>query len=201
MTQSPETRASLIVRLRDRADQEAWYEFVEIYQPVVYRLARAKGLQDADAEDLAQQVLTAVAAAIDRWDPDPERGRFRSWLGQIAHNLIVNALTRGAPDRAAGGSGERDMLDQYAAREGPASDLLRTECRREVFAWAARQVRVEFQAETWLAFWYTAVEGRDVSDVAGLLAKQPGAVYAARSRVMRRLKQKVLEWDGPEATV
>jgi RNA polymerase sigma factor (sigma-70 family) len=200
MTQSPETRASLIVRLRNRTDQEAWFEFVEIYRPVVYRLARAKGLQDADAEDLVQQVLTAVAGAIERWDPDPGRGRFRSWLGRIAHNQIVNALARAAPDRATGGSSERDALDQLATYDGPDSKLLRTEYRREVFAWAARQVRVQFQAETWDAFWYTAVEGREIAEVAGLLGKQPGAVYAARSRVMRRLKKKILEWDNLEAT-
>jgi RNA polymerase sigma-70 factor (ECF subfamily) len=201
MTRTPETRASLIVRLRNRADQEAWYEFVEIYRPVVYRLARVKGLQDADAEDLAQQVLTAVAGAIERWDPDPQRGRFRAWLGRIAHNQIVNALSRGAPDRATGVSAECDVLDQQAAHDGPDSELLRTEYRREVFAWAARQVRAEFHGGTWEAFWHTAVEGRDIADVANLLGKQPGAVYAARSRAMRRLKQKVLEWDGTESTV
>ena len=192
----PDTRASLIVRLQDRADQEAWREFVEVYRPVVYRLACRKGLQPADAEDLAQQVLVAVAAAVHRWQPDPARGLFRTWLHRIAQNLIVNAVTRRAPDRAAGAGGADDLLAREAAPEGPDSELLRTESRREVFQWAARQVRHEFQPETWLAFWHTAVEGRAVADVARLLGRKPGAVYAARGRVMRRLKEKILEWEG-----
>src|SRR5687767_1441752 len=120
----PDTRASLIVRLRDAADQEAWREFVEIYRPVIYRLACARGLQHADAEDLAQQVLSAVAAAVHRWEPDEARGRFRSWLHRIAHNLIINALTRRAPDCAAGDAESLDQLAQQPARDGPDSDLL-----------------------------------------------------------------------------
>ena len=73
MTESPETRLSLIVRLKDRRDREAWGEFLEIYRPLVYRLALAKGLQHADAEDVAQQVFGSVARAVDRWQPDAER--------------------------------------------------------------------------------------------------------------------------------
>lgn len=198
MTESPETRASLILRLHDRADQQAWAEFVEIYQPVVYRLARYKGLQHADAEDVVQQVLSAVAGAIERWQPDENRGRFRTWLQTIARNLIVNALSRRAADRASGETGERELLAQQPATEGADSRLLVTECRREIFQWAARQIRDEFEADTWDAFWQTAVEDRDVADVAHRLGKKPGAVYTARSRVMRRLKQKVLQWEAGE---
>jgi RNA polymerase sigma-70 factor (ECF subfamily) len=194
----PETRASLIVRLKGRADQEAWREFVEIYRPVVCRLARRKGFQPADADDLAQQVLSAVAAAVGRWEPDPRRGRFRSWLHRIAHNLIVNALTRRAPDRAAGDTAAHDLLDRQPAAEGPDSDLFRVEARREVFHWAARRIRPEFQADTWEAFWLTAVEGRPAAEVAERLGKKAGAVYAARGRVMRRLKEAVLEWEGDD---
>jgi RNA polymerase sigma-70 factor (ECF subfamily) len=195
VSEYPETRASLIVRLRDRSDQEAWGEFVIIYRPDVYRLARRKGLQHADAEDLAQQVLSAVAAAVDRWEPDERRGRFRTWLYRIAHNLIVNALTRRSPDRAAGTGSADDVLAGWPAGEEPASDLVRTEYRREVFNWAARQIRDEFQADTWDAFWRTAVEGQPVADVAAALGKTAGGVYAARGRVMRRLREKVSQWE------
>jgi RNA polymerase sigma factor (sigma-70 family) len=194
----PETRASLVVRLRDRADQEAWAEFVEIYRPVIYRLASRKGLQHADADDVAQQVLVAVAGAVHRWQPDETRGRFRTWLHRIAQNLIINALTRRARDRATGDDFWRDLLAQQAAPEGPDSELLRAEYRRELFNWAARQIRTEFQPATWHAFWHTAVEGRSITQVARLLGKKPGAVYAARGRVMRRLKEKILECEEPE---
>jgi RNA polymerase sigma factor (sigma-70 family) len=195
VSEYPETRASLIVRLRDRSDQEAWGEFTVIYRPVIYRLARRKGLQHADAEDMAQQVLAAVAAAVGRWQPDAARGRFRTWLHRIARNLIINALTRRAPDRASGSETGQDLLADQPAGEGPDSDLLRIEYRREVFNWAARAIRGEFQSDTWLAFWRTAVDGVSAADVAAALGKGCGAVYAARGRVMRRLREKVAEWD------
>lgn len=196
MTASPETRASLLVRLKDRADDEAWSEFAEIYRPLIYRLARGKGLQPADADDLVQQVLVAVARVIDRWQNDPERARFRTWLARVAMNAVINALNRGSPDRGSGDSGLQEVLDaQPCAADGPASELVRVEHRREVFRWAARQIRPEFHPVTWDAFWLTAVEGREVDDVTRQLDRSRGSVYAARSRIMRRLKEKVQEWQ------
>ena len=195
MSPSPETRPSLLVRLADRADHEAWQEFSQIYRPVVYRLALHKGLQHADAEDLAQQVLTAVSKAIDRWQFDPARAKFRTWLHRIAHNLIINALTRGSPDRATGSDGSLEQLAQQPAPDGPDSELVRIEFRREVFRWAAERIRREFHESTWDAFWQTSVENQSVEDAANKLEMSCGAVYAARSRVMRRLKEKVGEFD------
>lgn len=194
MTESPETRLTLIVRLKDRDDQEAWGEFLEIYQPLVYRLAVAKGLQHADAEDVAQQVFESVARAVDRWLPDEGRAKFRTWLTTIARHAILNALSRRAPDRPTGDTAERELLAGQAAATAD-SELLLAESRREIFQWAARRVRDEFEPQTWDAFWLTAVEGRDVSEVTAATGKSAGAVYAARSRVMKRLKQVVLEWD------
>jgi RNA polymerase sigma-70 factor (ECF subfamily) len=159
----------------------------------VYRLAVAKGLQHADAEDVAQQVFGAVAQAVDRWQPEG-RARFRSWLTTIARNAILNALTRRTADRASGDTAEREWIAGCAA-DDEASQTLTLESRREIFQWAARRVREEFEPQTWDAFWSTAVEGRDVAEVAESIDKKPGAIYAARSRVMRRLKEMVAQWQ------
>lgn len=194
MTESPETRQSLIARLKNLDDQQAWSEFLEIYRPLVHRLAVAKGLQHADAEDVSQQVFCAVAGALERWQADAGRARFRTWLSTIARNAIINALTRRAPDRATGDTIERDLLAEFTGRDAD-SRLLLIESRREIFQWAARRVRDEFEPSTWDAFWLTAVEGREVEDVAAIIGKKPGAIYAARSRVMRRLKDAVTEWE------
>jgi RNA polymerase sigma-70 factor (ECF subfamily) len=194
MSASPETRASLLIRLKDQADDEAWFEFTEIYRPVIFRLACRRGMQPADADDLVQQVLTAVARVIGRWEADPERARFRTWLNRVAMNAIINALMRGRPDRGSGDSELHDLLEAQPAANGGDSDLIRIEHRREVFRWAARQIQPEFQPPTWDAFWVTAVEGRDVDDAARALNRSRGSIYAARSRVMRRLKEKVQEW-------
>ena len=195
MNSTPETRASLLIRVRDPADQAAWYEFVEIYRPLILRLARQKGMQEADAEDVAQDVLTAVAKAVEQREHDPRRAKFRTWLNRVAQNAILNALTRGKPDHGSGDSALLAVLNGHESPTGPDSDLLRLEHRREVFRWAARRVRKEFHQTTWDAFWLTAVEGRTVETVAQQLAKNPGAIYAARSRVIRRIQEKVTEYE------
>ncbi len=192
---SPETRHSLVIRVRNRDDQEAWQQFSDIYRPVVQRLAVWRGLQEADAEDLTQRELMAIAGAIDRWEPDADRGKFRTWLRKIADNAILNALRRGVPDRSSGKEEMRSMLLQSPAQDGPDSDLLRIEYRREVFQWAVRQIRHEFTDETWTSFWMTAVDGIDVEAAAARLGRSRGSVYASRSRVMKRLRNKVEEFD------
>jgi RNA polymerase sigma-70 factor (ECF subfamily) len=183
-----------LIRLKDQADDEAWSEFTEIYRPVIYRLACRRGMQPADADDLVQQVLAAVARVIDRWEADPGRARFRTWLNRVATNAIINALSRGRPDRGSGDTGLYELLNARPAANGNDSEFIRLEQRREIFRWAARQIRSEFHPATWDAFWMTAVEGRAVDEIGRSLGLSRGSIYAARSRVMRRLKEKVQEW-------
>jgi RNA polymerase sigma-70 factor (ECF subfamily) len=108
MSATPETRASLLIRIRNPADQAAWQNFVEIYRPVIVRLARKQGMQEADANDIAQQVLFAVAKAVEQREHDPKRAKFRTWLRAVVHNAILNTLTRGKPDRGSRWHATRD---------------------------------------------------------------------------------------------
>ena len=87
MAELPATRASLLVRLRDRDDAAAWHEFVRLYAPVVYRFARRKGMQVADAADLTLDVLRSVSGSIGRFDP--RLGSFRGWLFTVVQRALV----------------------------------------------------------------------------------------------------------------
>jgi RNA polymerase sigma-70 factor (ECF subfamily) len=192
MDDSPATRRSLIVKLQDPADSAAWGQFVAIYEPLVYRLARRKGLQDADARVLCQEVFQAVSRAIDRWEPG--RGSFRGWLSRIARNLLINFLTR--RQHIPRGTGATSMLDLLAAQpavDPSATAFFEAEYQRRLFRWAASEIRGEFAPGTWQAFWQTAVLDRNPSDVAAELGLSVGAVYVARSRVLSRLKRRIEE--------
>src|SRR6185436_8201204 len=83
------------LRLRDPRDEHAWAQLVELYAPLVYGHARKHGLQDADAADLTQVVLSTVASAIGRLDYDPQRGSFRGWLFTIFRSKLANFHRRG----------------------------------------------------------------------------------------------------------
>jgi RNA polymerase sigma-70 factor, ECF subfamily len=192
LTSFPDTRASLIVRLSNSQNDEAWHEFVRLYEPVVYRLARQRGFQHADAEELVQEVMLAVARAAEGWVPDPERGRFRTWLHRIARNLMVNFLTR--RKHQVWGSGKSDvqqMLEAECDAQSAVTQMFEAEYRRETFRWAASRVHREVKENTWQAFWLSTIDDLPAAEVARQLKISVGSVYIARSRVMARLRQLV----------
>ena len=200
MNQWPETRDSLILRAKDPQDEAAWREMMAVYRPVVYRMARSRGLQHADAEDLTQGVFLSVSRAIENWQPTEGGPRFRNWLGRISRNAIINALTRVTPDLAAGTSSVAEALnaipgDENACGTGNSElePLVQRESRLEAIRWAARELKSEFTETTWGIFHATAMQGHPASEVAKTFGRSVGAVYAARCRVAARLKQKITE--------
>jgi len=196
MGDQPETRPSLLARIRDARDAEAWTQFVAVYSPLVYRFARRRGLQASDAADVTQEVFRAVARSIRRFDYDPQRGSFRGWLIAVARSKLQNFLTkRQTGMEGSGGTAAWKLLEQQGSREEEDAFLER-EHRRCLFDWAAGQVRDEFQPSTWQAFWQTSVEGRSAKEVGDSLGITVGAVYIARSRVLARLKAKIQQLEG-----
>jgi RNA polymerase sigma-70 factor (ECF subfamily) len=191
MTAPPLTRASLLVRLRDPSDADAWKEFVRLYAAVIYGFARKRGLQDADAADLMQEVLRSVAGHVGRLDYDPGKGTFRGWLYAITRNKVYNFLeSRRRHARGTGDTNAHQRLEEHPGRPTDADDWDR-EYERKAFAWAADRVRNEFQPNTWQAFWLTAVDGQNAKDVGRRLGLSPGAVYVAKSRVLARLREEI----------
>jgi RNA polymerase sigma-70 factor (ECF subfamily) len=186
------------VQVRSPANREAWDEFVLQYRPVIYRLASQRGLQDADAQDLAQRVLMAVAAAIGSWEKSSKSVRFRHWLRRVARNAIINALSREPRDRAAGGTSAQELLLEQPADDPEVHAQIEVEYRRELYLRAAVIVRGDVEPDSWRAFELTVIENRAIDEVARELDKAVGSVYAARSRIMRRLRQTVQELEQGE---
>jgi RNA polymerase sigma-70 factor (ECF subfamily) len=192
MDQLPITRVSLLARLRDGGDVDAWREFVRLYAPVVYGFARKRGLQDADAADLMQEVFRSVAAAAGRLEYDPGRGTFRGWLFTVTRNKVYSFLDRDR--RQEHGSGDPDTQRRLREEPDHAADLSEEWERaheRRLAALAMERVRPEFQPATWQAFTLTAVEGRAAQEAGRKLGMSQGAVYVAKSRVLARLKEEV----------
>jgi RNA polymerase sigma-70 factor (ECF subfamily) len=190
MAEIPPTRASLLVRLRDPRDESAWAQFVELYLPLVYGYARKQGLQDADAADLSQEVLRAVAGGVSHLDYDPRRGSFRNWLFTVVRRKLSSwrRACSARPDRN-NDADPHPLLERLPAPEGKAG--WEAEWEQRVFAWACTEVRREVTDATWQAFWRTAIDGQPGKKVAADLGLSVAAVYNARSRVRARLKELV----------
>ncbi len=186
--EAPITRASLLIQIRDGTNQAAWQEFVDLYGPVIYGFARKRGLQDADAADLMQDVLRSVSSAIGRLDYDRKHGTFRGWLFTITRNKVFNFLSaRRIRPQASGDSATNQLLaEEPAAADG--AETWELEYQRRLASLAMEHVKSEFHANTWQAFWLTAVEGLAAAEVAKRVGMSPGAIYVAKSRVLARLK-------------
>lgn len=196
MTRTSETSDSLLMSVRDPADRVAWDRFIAIYRPMVYRIGRRAGLQDSDAEDLAQRVMISVADAIPNWEKDPQRGGFRGWLNRVARNALISLLRSKKRHRVS--LDDRESVDQALSAEAPPEEIIRVirqEHHRNRLRWAAEELRHEFTERSWQAFWLTTLGEVSVPNAAEQLSISVGSVYAARSRIMRRLQELARDCD------
>jgi RNA polymerase sigma factor (sigma-70 family) len=192
MSDTPHTRGSLILRLAAGRDSRAWDQFVEIYAPLVFQLGRRRGLQDADAADVTQEVLANVSRAMSPGKYRAGEGTFRGWLLTIARNEVHSLLTaRQRREQPGGGTTAQLQLAALPAPEETAD--WERDYQQRLFAWAAERVQSEVQPATWRAFQRTALDRASGEAVAAELGMTLAAVYLAKSRVMKRLREVVRE--------
>ena len=179
---SGDTRSSLLIRLRGN-DDNAWAEFFRIYAPAVFRYALRRGLQTSDAEDMAQEVMIEIARGIKNFTYQPDKGRFRDWLGTITWRRIsrhLNCPKSRSPDSdesEISGLMDAEWIDEYQ------SAILRI---------AIENIRSRYSDVTWQAFWDTWKQGEVASQVAFRLGIPIEVVYNSKSRILKHLELEVL---------
>ena len=191
------TSGTLLRRVRSPLDQEAWNEFVELYGRRIYGWCRQWGLQEADAEDVTQDVLLRLASKMRDFAYDPSR-RFRGWLRTLTHHAWSDfLLDRKRPGAGSGDSQVTQALEQVEARD----DLTRRldeEFTHALLEEASARVRLRVQGHTWEAFRLTAVEGKSGAEAAALLGIRVATVYVARSKVQKMLQDEVRKLEGAD---
>ncbi len=187
MDKFTKTRYSLIAKLADRQDHLAWAEFLDLYQPLIYRFAIARGLQATDATEVTQEVLIRVAKVIGQFQANHSGPSFRKWLYVIARNLTIDFLRK--ESRKTATIGEEFDWQKLPAPSEKSSACFRTLYQREMFLAAARSIQPKVKPVNWQAFWLTEVDRLPVELVTQRLGIPRAAVYVARSRVLNMFRK------------
>jgi RNA polymerase sigma-70 factor, ECF subfamily len=175
------TSISLLERLRKPGDQEAWSRFVRLYTPLLYLWVRRLKLDPDDAEDLVQDVFATLVDKLPEFTYDPSR-RFRGWLWTVA----INKLRERRRQRTliSAGPAKTDLLEG----EDNVAEFTEEEYRRFITDRALKLMQTDFEPASWRAFWEHVPNGRTAADVATELGMSIGAVYAAKTRILARLR-------------
>ncbi|QDU31868.1 RNA polymerase sigma factor RpoE [Anatilimnocola aggregata] len=191
------TSLSLLERARS-CDQQAWVRIVRLYCPLVYRWCRSRGLQEADAADVGQDVFRAVSAGLPNFRHDSEGCSFRGWLKKITQNKVTDFVRdkRRSPD-GRGGSDAYQSLQEIQGEESVDSEALAQETRL-LYERALEIIQTEFNQVHWQAFYRTTIDHQSAGDVAQELGLSRQVVYNARSRILRRLREEFAELIGEE---
>jgi RNA polymerase sigma-70 factor (ECF subfamily) len=187
MGESPETRLSLLIRLRDRSDGDAWSRFVDVYGPLIYGHARRHGLSDADSADRMQEVLLAIARGVERYDAS--RGPFRKWLYTVTMNKL-RSFWKQSERRSETPANLAELPDSADPDE-----RWEREYRQRLFAAAADFVRPRVDAIHWRVFWLAAVEGKSGAEVAAECGVKVEQVYVIRQRIQKKLTDAIDDFE------
>ena len=189
------TRQTLLIRLRDSADDASWAEFAEIYTPLMYGYCQKRELRRDDIADIVQDVMRSVSLAMKGFEYDPEKGKFKGWLFTSLRNAISNHFRKAS--RRPKTARETRMVEMIEnTPDQRETDDWERDYQRQLLAWALEKIKPEFSPRIWSAFEETAINGRPGNEVATELDMTLGALTVAKHRVTKRLKEKAESIDA-----
>jgi RNA polymerase sigma-70 factor (ECF subfamily) len=192
----PITSPTLLRRLVEESDdRRGWPRFVEAYQPLILSWCRAKGLQEADARDLTQEVLLRFARQAGRFAHDPSK-RFRGWLRTLTHAAWCDWVERQRPWHQ--GSGDSAVIREVETRPSVSDPSARQDLLddAERLEQACARVKARVEPRTWEAFRLLALEGLSGDEAAVRLGMKRGSAHAARCKVQRLVREEVARLHG-----
>ena len=194
------TSATLLFRLRNLRDQDAWNDFLARYTPRIYGWCRRYQLQETDAADITQEVLGKLVNAMRKFEYDPSQGSFRGWLKTVTQNAIRDLLQSWS--KSARGSGDTRVHSHLGAIQAPdalaeLSAEIEAEALQELLREAGQRIQLRVKPATWQAYFLTAVEMQPAADVAKTLEMPVAEVYVAKSRVLKMLRKEVEKLGTP----
>lgn len=175
-----ETPPSLLLRLRNHRDEQAWATFCEVYSPLVYNFCRLKRLQPSDAADVTQEVLLRISKAIASFEYNRNQGLFRDWVARIVSNEVQRHFSKK----------QLKHLAEDWDSEGT-SDLWNEHFHQHIFSTAMSRCKPSFSEETWQLFDLSWLQQMPAKEVAAQLQVDIAKVYVARSRVLKQLRFEV----------
>ena len=182
------TRASLLIRLRDGQDSDAWNEFHDLYAPLLYHYARARGLNHEDAEDVRGECYAALVRQLRDFEYDRTKGSFKSWLRTMVGRRVIDRLRKRRELRADTGL-LRELPD-----DDPASDrdeVWDAEWQRQHLRFCVDQVKSDVAEQTWRAFRMLAEDNAAVPDVCDALGMNANQVYKAKARMLSLVRERM----------
>lgn len=184
----PTTRITLLDQIRDVKDRAAWQQFVDLYASIVYRYCRNRKMQHADAQNVTQEVFSRVSRAIQSFEYDKERGRFRGWLGLITHQQMLRYR-----EKQARGKGFQNRADDFIAGpfEGEVEGVWIDTFNAHVYDRALNSVREKTEPDEWNAFERIWTGDEQPGEIARELQRDPQWIYQVKFRLVSRLKEEV----------
>lgn len=197
------TSTTLLQRLKDESDSDAWNDFVNRYSPKVFDWCRKNSLQDSDAADVTQQVLLKLVTTMRTFDYDSHRGSFRGWLKTVTSNAVKD-LARQWQRRNVRAAGDTVTAEQLNSLSDPRAlneltERIESQYREELLKEAETRIRSRVKPETWTAWHLTAVEQVPAAEAAVQAGMSVSEIYVAKSRVNKMMREEVRRLENVES--